>query len=300
MATRRALLLPHLRGRVRHRRDGRRRPGRARPRRRRPSGVARATCAPRAAGSRPGITRPAASTGPRLHGRDVDLGRAADRPRRPARTGSSTRAVPTRSRSTSRPVSPTTPPARSRRASGSRRSAAARSSPRSPSTTRPCSSPRELVSGEPMLNPVWDPTAPGLAIFVGTNPVVSHGYGTALPDPIRYLREYRAAGGKVWVLDPRRTETAALRRRVRARPARRRRRGARGAGERAARARRRRGRAARALRRRPRSRRCAPRSPASRSNAPPRRADVDPALLEQLVADVRAHRVASRCTAAPA
>ena len=60
-----------------------------------------------------------------------------------------------------------------------------------------------------MLNPVWDPTVPGLAIFVGTNPVVSHGYGTALPDPIRYLREYRAAGGKVWVLDPRRTETAA-------------------------------------------------------------------------------------------
>jgi anaerobic selenocysteine-containing dehydrogenase len=67
----------------------------------------------------------------------------------------------------------------------------------------------QLVSGEPMLNPVWDPTVPGLAIFVGTNPVVSHGYGTALPDPIRYLREYRARGGRVWVLDPRRTETAA-------------------------------------------------------------------------------------------
>ncbi len=68
----------------------------------------------------------------------------------------------------------------------------------------------ELVSGQPMLNPIWDPTAPGLAIFVGTNPVVSHGYGTALPDPIRYLRDYRARGGRVWVLDPRRTETAAL------------------------------------------------------------------------------------------
>jgi anaerobic selenocysteine-containing dehydrogenase len=68
----------------------------------------------------------------------------------------------------------------------------------------------ELVSAEPMLNPIWDPTVPGLAIFVGTNPVVSHGYGTALPDPIRYIREYRAGGGRLWVLDPRRTETAAL------------------------------------------------------------------------------------------
>jgi anaerobic selenocysteine-containing dehydrogenase len=67
----------------------------------------------------------------------------------------------------------------------------------------------ELVSGHPMLNPVWDPTEPGLVIFVGTNPVVSHGYGTALSDPIRHLREYRALGGRVWVLDPRRTETAA-------------------------------------------------------------------------------------------
>ena len=68
----------------------------------------------------------------------------------------------------------------------------------------------ELVTGQPMLNPVWDPSVPGLLILVGTNPVVSHGYGTSLPDPIRYLREYRARGGRVWVLDPRRTETAAL------------------------------------------------------------------------------------------
>jgi anaerobic selenocysteine-containing dehydrogenase len=68
----------------------------------------------------------------------------------------------------------------------------------------------ELVSGEPMLNPVWNPVVPGLAIFVGTNPVVSHGYGTALPDPVRRVRDYRAAGGRVWVLDPRRTETAAV------------------------------------------------------------------------------------------
>ncbi len=68
----------------------------------------------------------------------------------------------------------------------------------------------ELVTGHPMLNPVWDPTSPGLLLLVGTNPVVSHGYGTAMPDPVRYLREFRGRGGTVWVLDPRRTESAAL------------------------------------------------------------------------------------------
>ncbi|MEZ5167302.1 MAG: hypothetical protein R2695_12745 [Acidimicrobiales bacterium] len=67
----------------------------------------------------------------------------------------------------------------------------------------------ELVSGEPMLNPVWDPGSPGLMVFVGTNPVISHGYGTALPDPIRHIRDHRGRGGQVWVLDPRRSETAA-------------------------------------------------------------------------------------------
>ena len=128
----------------------------------------------------------------------------------------------------------------------------------------------ELVSGEPMLNPVWDPTVPGLAIFVGTNPVISHGYGTALPDPIRYLREYRARGGRVWVLDPRRTETAALadvyvpdatrRRRRRARR-RSRTRCSSGAPTSTSCA---------STATRPRSRRCAPRSHASPSSGPPR------------------------------
>ena len=68
----------------------------------------------------------------------------------------------------------------------------------------------ELVAGQPMLNPVWDPTSARVTVFVGSNPVVSHGYGTALPDPVRRIRENRASGGSVWVLDPRRTETAAL------------------------------------------------------------------------------------------
>ena len=68
----------------------------------------------------------------------------------------------------------------------------------------------ELVTGNPTLNPVWNPDEPGLLILVGTNPVVSHGYGTTLPDPVRRLRDYRAAGGRIWVLDPRRSESAAL------------------------------------------------------------------------------------------
>jgi anaerobic selenocysteine-containing dehydrogenase len=66
----------------------------------------------------------------------------------------------------------------------------------------------ELVTGNAMMSPRWDPTGPGLFLLVGTNPVVSHGYGTALPDPVNYLRDFRRAGGRVWVMDPRRTESA--------------------------------------------------------------------------------------------
>ena len=48
-----------------------------------------------------------------------------------------------------------------------------------------------------------------LLILFGCNPVVSHGHSNAMPDPVERLREHRAAGGQVWVVDPRRTETAA-------------------------------------------------------------------------------------------
>lgn len=68
----------------------------------------------------------------------------------------------------------------------------------------------ELVAGNAMLNPVWDPGRPGLLVLIGTNPVVSHGYGTTLPDPVRRLRDFRSGGGRVWVVDPRRTESAQL------------------------------------------------------------------------------------------
>jgi anaerobic selenocysteine-containing dehydrogenase len=67
----------------------------------------------------------------------------------------------------------------------------------------------ELVGGSSQLNPVWDPERTDLLVLFGTNPVVSHGYGTALADPVSRLREFQAGGGQVWVVDPRRTETAA-------------------------------------------------------------------------------------------
>lgn len=68
----------------------------------------------------------------------------------------------------------------------------------------------ERVAGHPMLNPVWEPAHSRLLILLATNPVVSHGYGTTLADPIRRIRDSRAQGGRVWTIDPRRTESAAL------------------------------------------------------------------------------------------
>lgn len=68
----------------------------------------------------------------------------------------------------------------------------------------------ELVTGSAQLNPVWDPHGARLLLLFGTNPVVSHGYGTTLADPVGRLRDFRSRGGEVVVLDPRRTETAGL------------------------------------------------------------------------------------------
>lgn len=45
---------------------------------------------------------------------------------------------------------------------------------------------------------------------LGANPVVSNGSAMTAPDMKRRLRELRARGGKVVIIDPRRTETAAL------------------------------------------------------------------------------------------
>lgn len=67
----------------------------------------------------------------------------------------------------------------------------------------------ELMGGQPMLMPLIDEERPGLTLLIGTNPVVSHGHLNAFANPRTRLRRL-AAEGELWVIDPRRTETAAL------------------------------------------------------------------------------------------
>ncbi len=67
----------------------------------------------------------------------------------------------------------------------------------------------ELMSGHPGLVPAPDRENGSLFLFFGTNPVVSHGHLNAFPDPVVTIREL-ASKGEVWVIDPRRTETARL------------------------------------------------------------------------------------------
>lgn len=47
-----------------------------------------------------------------------------------------------------------------------------------------------------------------LLLAIGVNTVVSHGHGVMVPNPLRQLRAVRARGGRVVVIDPRRSESA--------------------------------------------------------------------------------------------
>lgn len=67
----------------------------------------------------------------------------------------------------------------------------------------------ELMGGRPWLLPVADYRDARLHLLIGVNPVISHGHFNSFPDPVTRIREMLAAG-EVWVLDPRRTETAKL------------------------------------------------------------------------------------------
>jgi anaerobic selenocysteine-containing dehydrogenase len=47
-----------------------------------------------------------------------------------------------------------------------------------------------------------------LLLAIGVNTVVSHGHGVMVPNPLGHLRDVRARGGRVVVIDPRRSESA--------------------------------------------------------------------------------------------
>jgi len=68
-----------------------------------------------------------------------------------------------------------------------------------------------VTGGHAEITPEWfpDEQAPRLAVTIGSNPVVSHAQlGMMLCDPVRWIRDYQSHGGELWVVDPRRTETA--------------------------------------------------------------------------------------------
>lgn len=66
----------------------------------------------------------------------------------------------------------------------------------------------DLMTGSPFVFPMpdWDHTE--LLIFVGQNPVVSHGHVAPRPDAVSALRNVQQRGGHVVVIDPRQTESA--------------------------------------------------------------------------------------------
>ena len=67
-----------------------------------------------------------------------------------------------------------------------------------------------LMFGHQLMIPVPDLDRTGYLLVLGANPVVSNGSLMTAPDVAHRIEAIRARGGKVVVLDPRRTETAAL------------------------------------------------------------------------------------------
>lgn len=67
-----------------------------------------------------------------------------------------------------------------------------------------------LMSGTPNLVPVVDDQRCTLTVFLGCNPVVSHGHLNGFPDPVVRMRGLAASPRELWVIDHRITETARL------------------------------------------------------------------------------------------
>lgn len=66
----------------------------------------------------------------------------------------------------------------------------------------------EMVTGISGLEPRADLDRTPLVLFVGTNPVISHARTLQMHSPTAALREMRGRGTAIWVIDPRRSETA--------------------------------------------------------------------------------------------
>ena len=64
-----------------------------------------------------------------------------------------------------------------------------------------------LVGGFPGLNPKTDYDNVDMLLYVGVNPMVSHGHNTGMFNPALQIRA-AARRGEVWTIDPLRTETA--------------------------------------------------------------------------------------------
>ncbi len=67
----------------------------------------------------------------------------------------------------------------------------------------------DLMGGSPALTGRPDYDNATFAMFIGSNPVVSHGHSVGLPNPRGAIRDL-AKHAEVWVVDPRHTETARL------------------------------------------------------------------------------------------
>ncbi|MEO8033237.1 MAG: molybdopterin-dependent oxidoreductase, partial [Acidobacteriota bacterium] len=67
-----------------------------------------------------------------------------------------------------------------------------------------------LMFGHQLLIPIPDIDRTDYFLILGGNPVASNGSLMTTPDVSRRLTDIRARGGKVVLIDPRRTETAAL------------------------------------------------------------------------------------------
>lgn len=67
----------------------------------------------------------------------------------------------------------------------------------------------DLVGGSPALSGRPDDDNATFMMYVGSNPVVSHGHTVAMPNPTGRLRELRERA-EIWVVDPRHTETARI------------------------------------------------------------------------------------------